>query len=155
MSISLTWPEFIAAAHVGLTRFIASRSSGLNAATTYQSNWHEQLGRETLGAAAEMVVAKSLDTFYSSGVGTYHDTPDVGEWEVRATHMEDGCLILRDNDPDDRKYVLVVGKSPNTRIAGWCTGAEGKQVWNIRDPHGERQAWFVKQRDLHEWRVGE
>ena len=155
MPTSLTWPEFIAAAHVGLTRFAASRATGLNAATTYQSNWQEHLGREVLAASAEMLVAKSLGVFYDSSVGTFHDQPDVGEWEVRATHLEDGCLILRDNDADDRKYVLVVGRSPGTRIAGWCTGAEGKQVWNERDPHGDRRAWFVKQRDLHEWRVGE
>lgn len=136
---------------VGATRFAVSRAQGLNAASTYTSNWMEQLGREIRGAAAEMLVAKELDRHYESSVGTFHSTPDVAGWEVRSTSIEHGCLILRDNDPDDRRYVLVVGSAPDLRIAGWCLGGEGKQEWNLRNPNGDRPAWFVQQHHLRKW----
>jgi hypothetical protein len=131
---------------------VVSSASRLNHASTYQRTWDKRLQEEVTGAAAEIAVAKSVGAFCIGSVNTFHRVPDViGGTEVRATQREDGCLIVRDNDDNDRRYVLVTGEAPNLRIAGYLYGHEAKQLQWIRNPHGHRQAWFVPQEALHDW----
>jgi hypothetical protein len=68
---------------------------------------------------------------------TFHRVPDcLRNAEVRATRRENGCLIVRDNDADDRQFVLVVGDPPVVRIAGYLRGGDAKRDKWLRDPHG-------------------
>lgn len=98
-----------------------------------------------MGAVGELAFAKYREIPWDESVDTYHGTPDVGGVEVRATTYEDGHLVIRDNDADDRIFVLVTGSAPEVEIRGWIRGADAKRDEFLRDPHGYRQAWFVPQ----------
>lgn len=129
-------------------RMAVSNDKGLNHASTYQRTYAERQREEVIGACGEMAYAKSVNRFFSPTVNTFHGTPDVGSVEVRATERMDGSLIVRDNDADDRWYVLVVGEPPNMKVVGAIKGSEAKQSKWLRNPHGHRKAWFVPQNEL-------
>jgi hypothetical protein len=60
---------------------------------------------------------------------------------------------VRDNDPSDRYYFLVVGEPPTFRVAGWIKGVDAKQDQWLRNPgKGRKQAWFVPQHHLKQLR---
>ncbi len=85
---------------------------------------------------------------------TFHSVPDVGpDFEVRATRIPDGCLIVRGNDADDRRYVLVTGDAPEVEIRGWLLGADAKKVGDLRNPNSHREAWFVPQERLNRFQA--
>lgn len=152
MRITLSIPEYHHAVQTAVLRMVVSSASKMNHASTYERSWLRRLEEEVVGAAGEIAVAKSVGAFHIGSVNTFHRVPDVlGNLEVRATSREDGCLIVRDNDPDDRPYVLVVGEAPNLRIAGYCWGADAKRDEFLRNPHGHRLAWFVPQSSLLSW----
>jgi hypothetical protein len=65
--------------------------------------------------------------------------------EVRHTYRDDGCLIVRDNDDPGRYYVLVTGNPPTLTIHGWIPGDRARAVGEVRNPHGYRSSWFVRQ----------
>ena len=152
MDVTLTMTEWHHAAQTALLRMVVSAAQKLNHASTYERTWSERMAEEMTGAAGEVAVAKVLGAFFVGSVNTFHRVPDcIAGTEVRATERDNGCLILRDNDPDDRRYVLVVGSAPKLRIAGWLVGADGKRPEFLRNPHGHRPAWFVPQDNLRPW----
>lgn len=110
----------------------------------------ERLAHEVLGCLAEAAVAAHLGIPYDGSVNRFHDRPDVGPFEVRATTLDTGCLILRDNDPPDRPYVLAVGDpySDTVELRGWLYGHQARQDRWLRDPHGRRPCWMVPQSAL-------
>lgn len=149
MIVELTAWEYKAAVDLANTRMAISNDRGLNHASTYRRTYAERVREETVGACGEMALCKAMNWFFSPTVNTFHGSPDVGDrWEVRATERENGSLIVRDNDADDRWYVLVVGEPPVLRIAGYIRGSDAKQAEWLRDPHGHRPAWFVPQSAL-------
>ncbi len=133
-----------ALSHVSL-RMATSHASDLNHATTYERSFHERVVQEFIGICGEMAVAKFRDKWWIPPLNEFHRTPDVAATEVRSTYREDGCLILRDNDPDDRFYVLVTGTPPVLNIVGYIRGRDGKADEFRRNPNGYRLAWFVPQ----------
>ena len=151
--VRLSWAEFIGAAHVGMLRFAVSESKRLNHASTYQRTWLERLIEEVIGACGERAWASYSDSYWTGSVDTFHDTPDIGAWEVRSTARSDGCLIIRQNDPPERRYVLVTGEPPTMVIRGWLRGDEARRTEFARNPGGHRDAWFVPQSALHSFIV--
>ena len=144
----LPW-EFKWCVDVANQRMTLSSDKGHNHASTYERGHLERIEQEVIGACAEMVVAKFLGRFWSPSVNTFHNTPDVEpNIEVRATSDPKNCLIVRDNDADDRWYILVTGTPPTMTVAGCIKGVEAKQDQWLRNPHGHRQAWFVPQSAL-------
>lgn len=102
------------------------------------------------GACAEVAVAKLLNKFWCGGVGTFKN-PDVGNYQVRWTHREDGCLIVRPTDADHEYFILVTGTIPNYKVIGWIKGALAKkEIWK-RGPNGRPAAYFVPQSALTQW----
>jgi hypothetical protein len=152
MNVTLTIPEWHAAVQLAVMRMVASDAQRLNNASTYARSLRLRLDQEVVGAAAEYAVAKALGVFYSGTCGTFHNDTDMPNGiEVRGTSMLDGCLILRDNDPPDRAYVLVTGEAPTLVIRGWIAGSDCRvREWQ-RDPGGRRLAWFVPQDALCPW----
>lgn len=139
------------AAKVGAMRMRASRNTGRNPHRSQEGRSDEhRLWHETLGCLAEAAVAQHLGIAYDGSVNRFHDRPDVGPFEVRATDRRDGCLILRDNDLPDRPYVLAVGtgRDPVIELRGWLYGREGRRGEWLRDPHGRRPCWMVPQASL-------
>ena len=126
-----------------------SNDRNLNHSSTYSRTYAERVRQEVVGACGEMALCKAMNWFFSPTVNTFHGTPDVGDrWEVRATDREDGSLIIRDNDDDDRWYVLVTGEPPVMEIKGYIQGSAAKRSEWLRNPNGHRLAWFVPQSAL-------
>lgn len=141
--------EFKWCVDVANARNTVSTDNGLNHATVHERDYLVRLQDNILGACGEMVVCKALGWFWSPTVNTFHRVADIGRnVEARTTSRQDGCLIVRDNDPDDRYYFLVIGEPLTFRVAGWMKGSEAKRDEWIRDPGVRRKAWFVPQDKL-------
>lgn len=144
----LPW-EFKFCVDVANQRMAISNEKALNHASTYDRSHLKRIEEEVIGACAEMVVAKYLGKFWSPSVNTFHKVPDIEpNIEVRGTAEPDNSLIVRDNDADDRWYILVIGKPPTMTVMGCIQGAEAKQDRWLRNPNGHRRAWFVPQSAL-------
>ena len=98
-------------------------------------------------AMAEMAVAKAFNLYWRgvSGVAAI----DVGEYQVRSTYHQDGCLRLTDHDRDEEKFVLVVTDCPNFRIVGWIKAGDGKKPKYFLKKRPDRPpVYWVPQKDL-------
>lgn len=145
MVIKLDLPEFDAAVGAARGRMLISAGQGLDHATTYKRGWLRRLDEEIVGVCGEIALAKYLGVYFTPSVNTFHQTPDCHGYEVRATVRKDGRLILRDNDPPDRRYVLAILEKDTVRLAGHILGKAGmKDGWR-RNPNGYRPAWFIPQ----------
>ena len=80
----------------------------------------------------------SINTFKAGG-----DIDSTG-WEVRTRSDHDYDLIVRDDDPDGRVFILVTGLSPRFRVWGWIKSEEAKKEnkWR-KDYGGHGAAYFV------------
>lgn len=115
-------------------------------------DWMHTITSNIVGSIGELAVAKSLGVFYSGEVNAFHESPDVpGGFDVRATTLENGSLIIRAKDKDHRAAVLAIVRAPEVDIRGWITVREAKIVGSVRNPGGWNAAWFVKQSDLADW----
>lgn len=148
VAVSISPEEFVRCAAVGMRRFASSSAKGHNHASTYERSFYLRLEEETVGAVGEYAFCKYLGVAWDESVDTYHNVPDVGSVEVRATRLDVGSLIVRDNDADDRVFVLVTGTPPQVEIRGWIRGGDAKRPEFSRNPNAYRQAWFVPQRAL-------
>ena len=150
MKVELTSFEYKMCVAVAVDRMSTSIQAGLNHASTYERSWLDRTREEILGACGEMSVAKAVNLYWSPSVNTFHREPDIApNIEVRTTHHDNGCLIVRDNDADDRNYFLVTGEPPVFHVRGWLRGSEArKDEWSI-DPHSLRKAFFVPQSALN------
>lgn len=146
--VRLQWYEFMSAVIVGLMRFSTSGLQNLNPhqSTGAPRSWMERLNDEIIGACAENAFCRARGIYWDRSINTFHGRPDAGRvWEVRATGRADGALIVRDNDPDDRWYVLVIADPPQFRIVGAMQGKAAKRPQWVRNPGGRRPSWFVPQ----------
>lgn len=149
VQVTLTWYEYIDCVNIGLYRFAASNLAGLNHANAHQRTWLQRLEDEVVGTCGERAWHKYRGDYWDTAVNTFHHQPDApGKIEVRTTLRPDGCLILRDNDPADRFYVLVTGQAPTLTIIGGITGHDGRRQEWLRAPNGDRPAWFIPQQAL-------
>ncbi len=73
-----------------------------------------------LACCAELAVAKWLQVpNFELTLNTYKDQADVEPyWEVKHSEYSTADLIIKDNDRDDNRAVLVTGLNPFT-IRGW------------------------------------
>jgi len=147
--VRLTIEDYDRAVAVGMRRMVTSQRRGDNHASTYQRTWLERTREETIGACGELAFCKAYDIAWPESVDTFHHIPDVAGVEIRACHRDGACLIIRDNDDDDRWYYLITGEPPEMMIRGCIRGRDAKRDAWVRDPHGHRRAWFVPQEALH------
>jgi len=150
-TVELTWPQWYVAAQVGLLRYITSRQKGLE--HKYGYNGHGAID-DIQAAAAEFATSLAMNISWQAGVNTFKD-PDNGEYtQVRVTKHEDGCLIVRKEDPDTHRYVLVIQEA-ETRfsVVGWIWGGDAKQEqWLTAAGNNNRpRAYFVPQQELSTW----
>lgn len=149
MQVSLSTWEYKAAVDLANARMAISNDRNLNHSSTYARTYAERVREEVVGACGEMALCKAMNWFFSPTVNTFHNTADVYDrWEVRATERSDGSLIVRDNDNEERWYVLVTGDPPVMTIRGYILGADARRDEWLRNPHGHRPAWFVPQSAL-------
>lgn len=105
------------------------------------------------GAGAERAFAKYINVYYSSPINTFKE-PDVGEWQVRWTGHERGCLVVKEGDSEDEPFVLVRGRSPRYEIIGWMRGKDAKQYKYKKSVGGNPPAYFVPEADLTKFTSG-
>lgn len=147
-TVTLTAEEMHMGALIGASRRIESMLNG----RTSGAHTHDELNAWDIdieGACAEIAVAKCIGRYWSGSVGSFKE-PDIGQdVQVRWTHLVTGRLIVRDDDPDEHRYVLVVGTAPRYRVVGWMRGSEAKNPLFAKDPNGRPSAFFVPQSCLH------
>ena len=126
IEVSLTRDEWAQAVFVALLRQHHSlhRSS---ADSLYEKPWMAQLEIHMLGACGELAAAKAIGLPWPSSVNTYKGESDLpGGIEVRHRTKSHYDLIVRDDDPDDRRYVLTLGEVadvPKIKVVGWFFGS--------------------------------
>ena len=149
MIVPLSLPDMSVALNAAWMRIIASAAVGLNHKTTYSRSISTRIHEEFVGACGEMAVGKAAGVYFVPSVNTFHRVPDcLGDCEVRSTDRTDGSLIVRDNDGDDRRYILAIVLDDKVDLVGWIKGSDAKQTEWLRNPHGHREAWFVPQSSL-------
>ena len=160
--VPLTLSEVVQCYFVAGHRITASDAQSLNHASTYKRGIRTRFDEESVGAIGERAFAKWLNVYSTDPVNTFHNTPDCGDrFEVRSTAVRNGRLIVRDNDADDRIFVLaLVGLDGRVILRGWIRGADAKHPQWLWNPNGSRQSWGVAQESLmpmerlkepHEW----
>lgn len=149
LEITLTAPEFFSAIEIGKMRFLASEFVKMNHAKTKKRDWIARLRDDVCGACGEMAFGKASGRWFIPSVNTFHRVPDCFEdVEIRGTERLDGSLIVRDDDPEDRRYILATVSAPKVVLVGWLYGHECKKGRFIRNPDNQREAWFVPQENL-------
>lgn len=149
LEIAMTVAEFAVAVQSAVTRMLISAGQGINHASTYNRTWLRRLHEEVVGCLAELAMGKFIDRYFIPEVGTFHTKPDcLHDIEVRSTAWENGSLIIRDNDNDDRRYVCCVVTGKGVHLMGWLYGHEAKKNEFIRNPNAYRASWFVPQAKL-------
>lgn len=153
VEVVLTIADWLRAMRAALERVYRSTVQGLNHATVSQRTHERRAEHDFIGAVGEIAVAKwlGLDAWRPL-VDVFHDRADCGlDVEVRATTFEDGCLILRDNDPPERSYVLATVRLEHPArvvLRGWALGRDVQVDAYKRNPHEFRPAWFMPQSAL-------
>jgi len=145
--VRLTAAEMVVVAQVGCCRQIRAIERGARERHAAPDPW----GVNIEGAAAEYVVANWLHAWWNAITPLNWYGEDVGgNVHVRHTTRADGGLILHPDDPPDGKFVLVVGRLPELRIAGSLTAGRGqvKRYWRTDWPV---PAYCVPQTELEVW----
>lgn len=137
--VRLTECEIEFAAYVGVKRSLTSVGKEQRSDNGDPNfGWHHDIE----AACAEMAFAKYSGLYWNAGVNTFKE-PDVGGYQVRHTRHVNGKLILRPNDKDDEKYVLVRGVAPEYEIVGWAYGRYVKLQINLSTPNGRPSCWMT------------
>lgn len=131
-----------------LKRISVSAEAGLNHATTYDRDMETRIKEETVGAGAELAWARLNNREWHDPLNEFHSIPDDGIHEIRATDHPRGGLIIRDNDPDERKYVFATANGRLFIFRGWAYGYEAKTERHKWNPHGVRLAWRLDRSEL-------
>jgi hypothetical protein len=108
---------------------------------------HERVSEYAESIAAELIVAKYFGLNYNIEDNKAKRRADVGSGlEVRNTHYDTGALIVYEYDRPEDVAVLVVGKSPIYRIAGWIPVSFARVK---RYKHAQQLSWWVTQDNLY------
>lgn len=137
--------EMAAAAYVGVRRHLGAVTKGLQEKHGCDGSWDHHI----LGAMGELALAKWLGVYWAGTVDVFKRVPDVAGVEVRTRPRHDYDLIIRDDDDEERVYVLVTGRGPEFRLRGWVKGLESRDLRWRKDHGGREDAWFVPQDALH------
>jgi len=147
MRVKLTPHEVQAGAIIGIERHIQAMAKGLKDkhGLRAQDRWRVHIE----GACGEIAFAKAMNMYWSPSVNTFKGHPDIGSFEIRTRSQQNYDLLVREDDEDDRIFVLVVGMAPQFRLVGWLTGKEAKQQRYLQTYGDRPPAYFVPQDKLH------
>jgi len=148
-TVELTWPQWLMCAEVGLWRYVSSRQKGME--HKYGYDGHSPID-DIEAAAAEYAASLAMNTSWQAGVNTFKGADNGNFTQVRATRLENGSLIVREDDPDEHRYVLVIVESEKRfNVVGWLFGSDAKQDHWKKAPNGRPPAYFVPQGELNRW----
>ena len=153
-TIRLSPDDFSVCLHLAQERAIESLRNDRKDAL-FEKDWVEAHRIHVIGAVGEVAFAKWLGVYPSFGVrqfsGMMADIEAGCKYEVRHRLKTNHDLIIRDNDPADRVYILTRGCPPEVEVAGWCWGGEfkGREDFTANwGSHGE--CLFVPAQELHD-----
>lgn len=148
VTVRLTWPQVFLGAMVGVMRRMESRKSDRqdNHGYSPEAPWDDEIE----SAIAEMAAAKERGVFWDATLCNFKNADLGADKQVRHTKRQGGSLIIRPEDSDDHRYILVVGIAPDYRVCGWIWGHEAKQERWLRSPNNRPPAYFVPQEVLRE-----
>jgi hypothetical protein len=147
IAVTLTDYELVQAATTGMLRQVSAIKREYNSAIKGKE-WQAHIE----GACGEVAVAKAMGRYWGGSVNTFKSGGDLDGtgWEVRTRSEHDYDLIVRDDDPDDRVFILVTGIAPDYQVRGWMKAADAKrQEWR-KDYGGHGAAFFVPSECLRE-----
>jgi hypothetical protein len=137
--VRLTWHEAAMASHIGQLRHLSAIKAGKLDCHGYDGEgWSEHCE----GACGELALAKLLGVYWDGSVDTWkaHDLPGL---QVRTRSKHSYELIVRPNDDDAAKWVLVTGRCPSYLVRGWLCGSDAKRPEWLRAYGGRPAAYFV------------
>jgi hypothetical protein len=116
-------------------------------------NYHEMISQHAESAGAEIAVAEWFGiTGFNPSINTFKSEADVGtRIEVKHTRYTNGALILQANQsnrPND-VCILVIGKSPVYRLAGWLPAS---MALVPKYKHPRQDTYWIPQNNLFEMR---
>jgi len=144
--IELTYEEML----------IATLAAGLRRCRSKTKDWSDAHGYEgdaawdieVEGCAAELAYCKYRNVYWEATLDSFKKA-DVGtNVQVRHTVLDNGRLIVRDDDNNEHFYVLVTGRAPKMKIRGWIKGADAKKETYVNAPNNREPAYFVPQEML-------
>lgn len=108
------------------------------------------LAAHLLGCYGEIAAACVLGREWDGSVDTFKARPDVGRAEIRTRSRADYDLIVREDDADERPFLLVNGAEapPWLEVVGWIWGYEAKRPAWRRAYGGREAAYFVPRSEL-------
>lgn len=148
ITVRLTWSEVLIGATIGVQRQLEALTQGRPDAHGFDGSdgWTKHIE----GACGELAAAKVLDLHWGGTVNTFKEGGDVGEHiQVRTRSRLDYDLLVREDDPDDAVFVLVVGQVPTFQVVGWIRGRDAKRPEWVKRYGGRPAAYFVPQVSLH------
>ena len=151
-TVTLTEHEMELAALTGIKRRAESKSRGRgrvdHPAIIDENGWDMDIE----GASAEMAFCKFRGEYWTASIGSFKGADHGDNIQIRQTKLNNGCLIIRELDNDDHRYVLVSGKSPTFQMHGWILGKDGKRKEYEKNPGGRSPAYFVPQHKLNQFK---
>lgn len=136
--------EIRVAAQVGLQRQLEDihRDKRSYSGERKEGAW----SRHIEGALSECALAKALNVYWNK---RSYPLPDVGDVDCRSTSVESGHLQIKKDDPDDRKFYLLIGINGKYRIAGWIYAKDAKkpEYWGSKG-EGRKPCYWVPQDKL-------
>lgn len=101
-----------------------------------------------LGACAEIAAAKWLKVpDFVPSVDSYKDDPDIApDYEVKHSVLDNGHLIIQENDRDSDRAILVTGTNPYI-IRGWLPVKFCKDSLYLKTTN-RNTAYWVPQSEL-------
>jgi hypothetical protein len=139
MLIRLTMAECILANIVGCAR--QDQAAGRPDARGFRGDGYRI---HAFGAAGELAAARALGVPWVPTCNA-GKVPDIApDWQVRARARADYDLIVRPDDAQYERFILVLGHSyPVWDVAGWCYGHEAMHPEWWREHGGRPGAWFM------------
>lgn len=141
IKISLTDFELAMAANAASLRNIAAIKRGYKSKMMQDKQWQAHIE----GACGEVAVAKAMGKYWGGSVNTFKSGGDIDStgWEVRTRSSHDYDLIIREDDPDGRVFILVTGISPDYCVWGWIKSEDAKRNEWVENYGGHGKAYFV------------
>jgi hypothetical protein len=89
------------------------------------------------GALGELAAAKALNVYWPASVNARKSEPDLPpDWQVRCRPQSHYDLVIRPDDPEHFRYILVTGTGPTFQVHGYIKGEDGKRDWWLQDKGG-------------------
>ncbi|KKM95012.1 hypothetical protein LCGC14_1192430 [marine sediment metagenome] len=145
--ITLSWHEVILGAQLGIFRQIASLKDNLpdNYGYDGKDGWTKHIE----GSCGELAFAKFYNCYWDATLNTFKKGQDVGGFQVRTRSSDNYDLIVRPDDRNEDKFVLLTGRIPKFYVRGWMLGKDAKQKKWKQEYGGRPAAYFVPASELH------